>query len=270
MLSLREVRAAKIYIDNSLGSSIESAIMKGMDPLIPLKPATTWTRERHMALGAWIFTPCLLLFLFIVAFLIPDPTPGQAALFRFFMALLAAFAGFFFIGNLMMKGTIFRQRYAAGGSVALFMLVEAVANPYAIRSQAGDYFPQFVRPDRQLEDAQAVLKEKGLLSKNPDGVRDTETTKAIREVQAEGQLPQNGALTSATLRAISSRPDVPAEGPPGEVPRIDLPPATVGLSPAAPSASPLPATTDQRPIVRRPEPPQGLRIVPNKSATPHK
>ncbi|HEX8077683.1 MAG TPA: peptidoglycan-binding domain-containing protein, partial [Chthoniobacterales bacterium] len=152
----------------------------------------------HKATAAWVFTLILLTFLFSVAFLIPEPTDTQASLFRFFMASFAAFCCYFWVGRLELSGMFFGQRIAAGGGVALFLLMFFFADPRTIRSKAGDYFPTVVVPNDKVQDAQEALRHRGLLNKNPDGIRDTATTQAIKALQAENSLPTTGSLNTPT------------------------------------------------------------------------
>jgi hypothetical protein len=172
--------------------------------------------HKHAILAAWIFGSLLLVFLMAVALLIPDPTHGQMSLFRFFMALLAAFFSYFFVGHIALRGRILGQSVGAGGGFALFVLVQ-VLDPFAIRSAAGDYLPQAVRPDVRLKDAQEDLHRLKLLPKEPDGIRDSPTTLAIRLFQAQNSLPTDGALSPRILQALKVAV-IPAKSVPALLP----------------------------------------------------
>lgn len=80
-------------------------------------------------IASWIFGSGLLLFL-MVAFFLPQLNQDQRAILRFFMALVSAFFAIFFVGGVLLKGTVRGLLISATGGFVLFVLVQFVFNPF--------------------------------------------------------------------------------------------------------------------------------------------
>lgn len=88
----------------------------------------------HLAspIASWIFGGALLIFLFIVVFILPTPTQFQKDTIRFLMALAAAFFSLFFIGGVLLKGTLKGLFISATGGFVLFILIQFVFHPFKV------------------------------------------------------------------------------------------------------------------------------------------
>lgn len=155
-----------------------------------------------MALASWIFGSLLLIFLVAFCFIIPEPTPSQAQIMHFIMAALSGFFAYFFVGDAVLKGNIKGQKLAAGGGFALFLVMQFLVDPSELRSAAGAFFPNWVRSDARIKDAQTILQRMHLLNKEPDGVRDIATSKALREFQERHDLRPDSLLSKETVAAL--------------------------------------------------------------------
>jgi hypothetical protein len=61
-----------------------------------------------------------------------DLTEDQRAILRFFMALTAAFFAVFFVGGVLLRGTLKGFFISATGGFVLFILIQFVFNPFAV------------------------------------------------------------------------------------------------------------------------------------------
>ncbi len=81
-------------------------------------------------MASWIFGSTLLLFL-MVAFFMPPFSGDQRAILRFFMALSSAFFALFFVGGVLLRGTLKGLLISATGGFVFFVLIQFVFNPFA-------------------------------------------------------------------------------------------------------------------------------------------
>ncbi|HEV2692316.1 MAG TPA: peptidoglycan-binding domain-containing protein [Verrucomicrobiae bacterium] len=161
-------------------------------------------RGKHAAYAAWIFGSVLLVFLFVFCFAIPEPTPSQAAILHFLMALLTGFFAYFFVGDAVLKGNIKGQKIAASGGFALFIAMQFFVDQSALRSFVGDHFPNLARSDSRMKSVQVMLKELHLITREPNGVRDSATTRALKQFQSFHNLHADGLLTADTINSLQS------------------------------------------------------------------
>jgi hypothetical protein len=80
------------------------------------------------SLASWIFGGLILLFLMLVVFV--DIHPSKFPIVRFLMALSAAFFALFFVGGVLLQGTLNGLYISATGGFVLFILVQFVFNPF--------------------------------------------------------------------------------------------------------------------------------------------
>lgn len=79
--------------------------------------------------ASWAFGGVLLLFL-MVAFFLPEFNADQRSLLRFFMALVSSFFAVFFVGGVLLKGTMRGLIISATGGFVLFILIQFVFDPF--------------------------------------------------------------------------------------------------------------------------------------------
>lgn len=82
------------------------------------------------ALASWVFGGLILVFLMIVV-LVPVE-PSKFPIIRFLMALSAAFFAVFFVGGVLLKGTLNGLFISATGGFVLFVLIQFVFNPFSV------------------------------------------------------------------------------------------------------------------------------------------
>jgi hypothetical protein len=80
-------------------------------------------------LASWIFGGLILLFLMLVVFV--EINPGKFTIVRFLMALSAAFFALFFVGGVLLQGTLKGLYISATGGFVLFILIQFVFNPFS-------------------------------------------------------------------------------------------------------------------------------------------
>ena len=80
--------------------------------------------------ASWIFGGCLLLFLITVVFALPSPTDFQEKIVRFLMALTGALFSLFFLGGVLLKGTLGGLITGATGGFVIFILIQFVYDPF--------------------------------------------------------------------------------------------------------------------------------------------
>lgn len=88
------------------------------------------TYQSASSAASWIFGAALLVLLFIVISLLPNPTQSQKDTIRFLIALAAGFFGFFFAGGVLLKGTLKGLLISATGGLALFVLIQFIFDPF--------------------------------------------------------------------------------------------------------------------------------------------
>jgi von Hippel-Lindau disease tumor supressor len=81
-------------------------------------------------IASTMFGTLFLGFLFTFTIVAPHPTPSQLVVVRFIMALSAALFSSFFVGGIILKGSIAGMRLSAAGGFALFVLMEWGPNPF--------------------------------------------------------------------------------------------------------------------------------------------
>jgi hypothetical protein len=82
------------------------------------------------SLASWIFGGLILLFLMSVVFV--EIGPEKFPIVRFLMALSAALLALFFVGGVLLQGTLKGLYVSATGGFALFILIQFVFNPFEI------------------------------------------------------------------------------------------------------------------------------------------
>lgn len=80
--------------------------------------------------ASWIFGGLILLFLMLVVLVEIDDS--KLPIVRFLMALSAAFFALFFVGGVLLQGTLNGLYISATGGFVLFILVQFVFNPFAV------------------------------------------------------------------------------------------------------------------------------------------
>ena len=93
---------------------------------------TNFLSQIHNAspIAAWIFGGGLLFVLVIALFNNQPLNRNRRSILRFFMALTAAFFSVFFVGGVILQGNLLGLGIAAGGGVALFILIQFVYDPF--------------------------------------------------------------------------------------------------------------------------------------------
>ena len=87
-------------------------------------------------IASWIFGSLLLLVLIAVLFLRPNLSPDQRPILRVLMALAAGFFAIFFVGGVLLNGTLMGLALSATGGFVLFILIQFVFDPFEIRSKS--------------------------------------------------------------------------------------------------------------------------------------
>lgn len=95
----------------------------------PDKPPALESFSSAAPKASWIFGSVLLVFLMAAVFI--DIDPSKLPIIRFFMALAAAFFALFFVGGVLLKGTLNGLFISATGGFVLFILMQFVFNPFA-------------------------------------------------------------------------------------------------------------------------------------------
>lgn len=83
--------------------------------------------------ASWIFGSILLLFLILIVFLLPNPTSFQKDTIRFLMALTGALFSIFFVGGVLLKGSLGGLAVSATGGFVLFILLQFMYDPFKER-----------------------------------------------------------------------------------------------------------------------------------------
>jgi hypothetical protein len=105
-----------------------------LDPNPPSGPPQDSNQlEKYQAssrVASWVFGALILIFLMIVVF-VPIET-SKFPIVRFLMALSAGFFAIFFVGGVLLRGTLYGLAYSATGGVALFILIAVVFDPFSV------------------------------------------------------------------------------------------------------------------------------------------
>ena len=87
-------------------------------------------------IASWIFGSLLLLVLIGVLFFRPNLSPDQRAILRLLMALDVGFFAIFFVGGVLLNGTLMGLVLSATGGFVLFILIQFVFDPFAIGAKS--------------------------------------------------------------------------------------------------------------------------------------
>ena len=86
--------------------------------------------EESAGVASWIFGGLILLFLMLIVFV--DIDPIKFPIVRFLMALSAGFFATFFVGGIILNGTLRGIAFSAAGGIALFILIQFVFDPFQV------------------------------------------------------------------------------------------------------------------------------------------
>lgn len=81
-------------------------------------------------LASWVFGGLILIFLMLVVFV--EVPPSKFPIIRFLMALSAGFFAYFFVGGVLLKGTLRGLFISATGGFVLFILIQFVFDPFQV------------------------------------------------------------------------------------------------------------------------------------------
>src|SRR5436853_5599043 len=95
------------------------------------------TLENYQAtspIASWVFGGLILVFLMVIVFarIEPDKFP----IIRFLMALSAAFFSLFFVGGVLLRGTLNGLFLSATGGFVLFVLIQFIVDPFKVLPSA--------------------------------------------------------------------------------------------------------------------------------------
>jgi CheY-like chemotaxis protein len=124
------------FFNKGAGEFIEelNQILRGNDMQQDLHTSTDSALNKfHKSapLASWIFGGLILAFLMLVVFV--DINPSKFPIIRFLMALTAAFFAFFFVGGVLLEGTLKGLFISATGGFVLFILIQFVFDPFMVR-----------------------------------------------------------------------------------------------------------------------------------------
>jgi hypothetical protein len=174
-------------------------------PEAPEKAEPTFVHAKGSAIASWIFGSFLLLILLAIIFLLPEPSDSQRSMIRFLMALGAAFLSFFFVGGVILNGTVAGQTIGGGGGFALFILLQFLVDPFAVKTKVADAAPEVLRKDETIAVAQKMLKEAGYYAGEITGIADSGTRAAIKAFQSAKGLVPDGYLGPKTKQILSTK-----------------------------------------------------------------
>lgn len=86
--------------------------------------------EESAGVASWIFGGLILLFLMLIVLV--DIDPIKFPIVRFLMALSAGFFATFFVGGVILNGTLRGIAFSAAGGIALFILIQFVFDPFQV------------------------------------------------------------------------------------------------------------------------------------------
>ena len=150
-------------------------------------------------LASAIVGGAILAFLGAVVFLLPDASATQRGLLRFFIAVGAALLATFFLGGVVLHGTIYGNSVGASGGFVLFFLIQFVVNPWEAQATVADRVPTAVAASDKIKEAQTCLKALGMYSATPDGIPGTATRAAIAIFQKQAGMSPTGFVDDETL-----------------------------------------------------------------------
>src|SRR5438045_3423292 len=84
--------------------------------------------------ASWVFGGLILVFLMIVVFVPIEPS--KFPIIRYLMALAAAFFAIFFVGGVLLRGTVNGLFISATGGFVLFVLIAFVFDPFKVLPSA--------------------------------------------------------------------------------------------------------------------------------------
>jgi len=93
-----------------------------------------WLKQfrRSSVLASFIFGIPLLIALFCLQFYLPEPSHFQRQIARVIVAFTSGFFAYFFVGSVVVTGTIWGLRISATAGFALFSVVMFIYNPFAL------------------------------------------------------------------------------------------------------------------------------------------
>src|SRR5262245_12071212 len=147
---------------------------------MPRKSRDRIVERSGSAVASWVLGGILLAVLVAIVFIIPEPTEFQRGVTRFFMALTAGCFAYFFVGGVVLKGTVGGQRIGATGGFVLFLLIQFVVEPFNLRTAVADAVPSLAPADPDIAMAQRTLAQRGLYSGPISGKANTQTREGIR------------------------------------------------------------------------------------------
>jgi hypothetical protein len=155
------------------------------------------------ATASWVFGGVLLVILVAILFLIPEPKGPQMGIIRFFMALAAGFLAYFFVGGVVLKGSVVGNKIAATGGFVFFVLIMFVVNPFNVETVVADVSPSILPTDEAIAQAQQKLAKDGFYAGPITGKADSRTREAVREYQKSKNLTTvDGYLDDATRTSL--------------------------------------------------------------------
>jgi peptidoglycan hydrolase-like protein with peptidoglycan-binding domain len=163
----------------------------------------TYVHSKGNVVASWVFGSFLLVILLAIIFILPEPSDFQRSLIRFFMALGAAFLSFFFVGGVVLRGNVAGQAIGGGGGFVLFILLQFLVDPFAIKTRVADTAPGVLRPDDTIASAQRVLKSAGYYHGDVNGIADSATREAIKVFQSKKGIQPDGYVGPKTREQLS-------------------------------------------------------------------
>lgn len=123
-------RSHNLAVDGIAGTEVFKAL--GIQPNKTPSAINHPLKKFHDSapLASWIFGGLILIFLMIVVFV--DIQPNKFPIIRFLMALSSAFFAFFFVGGVLLEGTLKGLYISATGGFVLFILIQFVFNPFEV------------------------------------------------------------------------------------------------------------------------------------------
>jgi hypothetical protein len=151
----------------------------------PPQPKEPVLASGHSAAASWIFGAVLLIFLIVIVFLIPNASDTQKGIIRFLMALAAALFAFFFVGGVLLRGTVKGLFISATGGFVLFVLIQFVFDPFKLSSASKDGTNPQPSPSPTLESSKTNESERppNSISTNlPEGMKLRTAIKFLAEI----------------------------------------------------------------------------------------
>jgi hypothetical protein len=146
----------------------------------------------------------ILLFLMVIVFVLQEPNDFQRHVLRFFVSLCAALFAHFFLGGIVLQGSLAGSKIGAGGGFVLFLLLQFVFDPFAAQTAIADIVPSIVPKNPEIAQAQSILKKAGLFEAPASGIPDSQTREAIVKFQQRHNIRADGFLDKETLKALNA------------------------------------------------------------------